>query len=946
MKIRIFTLSKELNIDSKVLIEACQKLGIILKNSALASITPEERDQVLASLKQSAPAEVVAPARPEVVTPSRDVSRIVGGKVPEIKTPVPTRSPLGDKLARTRGRDAVVEEAPVPVVEEVEVEEVPPVELPGDEAPPVAAEEVEPEIIVAPEVESEAKSPDLPSGPQPHRREDYVSAHGAPRHMVSRGTSDLLGRSTRPAPPTGPAPSGGAQKTKGRPGPVLPKLAEMPMPKAPVSPVAEGPAQKPDMRLPRDVVAERKPLQEHMRQHAEDRKKVKVRPDGVETDEPLDESGSPRGAKSGARGVPAPGMGLVSERKQRQARRVGRTGTGLLEEEEGGVGTSDRMRHKRGGKRSAPVSAIKTSAEIELPLSVRSLSEALGRRAQELVGMLMRRGQMVTINSAVDEETAIELAMECGLDLHIKRPFDVEEELERQLQISADSEDAIGRAPIVTILGHVDHGKTTLLDKIRSANVAAGEVGGITQHIAAYQVEHNGHRITFLDTPGHAAFGEMRARGANVTDIAILVVAANDGVMPQTVEAISHIKAAGVPIIVALNKIDLPDKDENRVMQELATHNVLVAEWGGDTEVVRTSGMTGQGLDDLLETILTVAELREFKADPVRPAAGICLEAFRDEGRGPLAWLIIQQGTLRKGDMVLCGEAFGRIRNIYDDKNREVDEALPSTPVKVAGLDVVPGAGDRFFVMTDQEQARQVADNRRQKGRQESLAHRGKPRTLEDILQEAQTGAIQDLPLIVKADTPGSLEALKGEINKFQHPEVRVNILHDGVGGVNESDVSLASASGAIIIAFHVVPEDRAQLMADREAVEIRQYGIIYEVTADIKNALEGLLKPEKKEVVTGRALVLQVFEISRFGKIAGCRVLNGVIARGNRMRVIRDQRVLNDYNIQSLKRNKDDAKEVREGLECGIRLDGFDDIKEGDILQAYRVDEVKRTLE
>ncbi len=437
----------------------------------------------------------------------------------------------------------------------------------------------------------------------------------------------------------------------------------------------------------------------------------------------------------------------------------------------------------------------------------------------------------------------------------------------------------------------------------------------------------------------------MRARGANVTDIAVLVVAANDGVMPQTVEALNHARAAGVPIIVALNKIDLPDKNEQRVLQDLAQNELLVAEYGGDTELVRTSGLTGKGVDDLLETLLTVAELHELKADPSRAASGVCLEAFRDEGRGAIAWLIVQDGTLRKGDMILCGSAFGRIRSMYDDRDHEIDEAGPSTPVKVAGLDVVPGAGDRFFVLEDAEEARRVAAMRRERGREKQLAQRGKVRSLQEILSAAETGQVHELPVIVKADTPGSLEALKGEITKFQHPEVRVKILHEGVGGVNESDVYLASASGAIIVAFHVVAEDRAEQLADREGVEIRPYGIIYEITDDIKKALEGLLPPEKVETPTGRAMVLQTFDISRFGRIAGCRVLNGVVERSSRIRIVRDQRILNEYNIASLKRGKDDAREVREGLECGIRLDGFDDIKEGDIFQAFKVEEIKRTL-
>ena len=704
------------------------------------------------------------------------------------------------------------------------------------------------------------------------------------------------------------------------------------------------------MRLtPRELIASQgKPLQEHLNKHAED-KKNKKRGDIV--DDTLEEGVKRPGARGVAgkaplAGAPAAGTGLLGDRKARQARRA--KGTGLPDEEVAAGETKVRFRPKgRSGRRSSTQTPLKTSAEIELPITIRSLSATIGRPANVLMGTLMRSGAMTmpNINASLTEDIALDLALELGVDLRIKRGRDIEQELAESIEPRSGGENAMTRPPIVTILGHVDHGKTTLLDKIRSTNVAGGEFGGITQHIAAYQVVHGGKKITFLDTPGHAAFGEMRARGANVTDVAVLVVSAGDGVMPQTVEAISHAKAAEVPIVVALNKIDLPDKNEQRILQELAAQNVLAAEWGGDTEVVRTSGLVGTGIDQLLETLLTIAELGELTADPDRAAHGVCVEAFRTEGRGVLVWMIVQDGTLRKGDAVLCGPAFGRIRNIYDDHDQEIDEAGPSTPVKVAGLDIVPGAGDQFFVVSDMEEARQVALARRDRGREKHLSQRGRPRTLQDIIDAAATGEVRDLPVIIKTDTPGSVEALRGEILKFQHPEVRVNILHEGVGGVNESDVYLASASGAIIVAFHVVPEDSAQILADREGVEIRRYGIIYEVTDDIKNALEGLLRPDKVEVPTGRALVLQTFAISRFGLIAGCRVLNGLIERNNRVHLIRDNRILNDYNILSLKRGKDDAKEVREGLECGIRLEGFDDIKEGDIFQAFRVDEVKRTL-
>ncbi|HCD00429.1 MAG TPA: translation initiation factor IF-2, partial [Planctomycetaceae bacterium] len=495
-------------------------------------------------------------------------------------------------------------------------------------------------------------------------------------------------------------------------------------------------------------------------------------------------------------------------------------------------------------------------------------------------------------------------------------------------------------------IGHVDHGKTTLLDAIRSTNVVDGEAGGITQHIAAYQVFRNDRLITFVDTPGHAAFGEMRARGANVTDIVVLVVAADDGVMPQTVECISHARAAGVPVIVALNKTDLPESNIDKILADLAANEMIPVEWGGDVEVVRTSALNGDGVDDLLETILLTAELHELKANAGRNAAGLCLEAFRDEGRGSLAWLIVQAGTLNKGDVIVCGAGYGRVRAIYNDRDESIESAGPSTPVRIAGLDQVPGAGDHFHVLDGLDQARDVAELRRERGRTESLLAAGRPKTMEEILEAARAGEAQDLPLILKADTPGSIEALRGELGRFEHPEVRVQVLHHGVGGVNESDVMLAVASGAIIIAFHVVPDENARLLADAESVDVRRYDVIYEVVDHIKAALEGLLAPEEVEVSTGRAVVLQTFHISRYGTIAGSRVLNGTIGRNDRIRVIRNQTVLNDYPIASLRNEKDDVREVRRGMECGIRLDGFNDIKEGDELQAFRIDHVKRTLE
>lgn len=771
-------------------------------------------------------------------------------------------------------------------------------------------------------------------GSRPPIRDMGMASRGTPGRGENAGQGGG-NAGPGPSPVTPPPRNTNEGNTRNRPS--VPGIANLGPFNVPTSiKKEEAKAQVPDVRISADGrLVGQSPLGQHIRGH-KDSKDRDDKVGGKVSDRPESKGAARRGEDG------APGAGLE---ELREARRVKRTrDVRSSDEDESGSGKSVRKLARRHAVRQT--AQLKTTAEIEPPINVRSLSEAMGRPAKQILGILFKRGEMLTINSLLHEDTAVELAMELGVDLKINKPKDVEDELQEYIDAEDPPETLVHRAPIITILGHVDHGKTTLVDKLRSANVAASEHGGITQHIAAYQVVKNGQKLTFVDTPGHAAFGEMRARGANVTDIIVLVVAANDGVMPQTVECIAHAKAAGVPLVVALNKCDLPDRNEQRVLQELAAQNVLAAEWGGDTEVIRTSGLTGEGLDNLLETLLLTAELNELQANPDRPATGACLEAFRDEGRGPLAWLIVQKGTLRKGDVILCGQAYGRIRAIFNHNDEELDEAPPSTPVKLAGLDIVPSPGDKFVVLDDLDLAREIAERRRSLGRQTTLATRGGKRTLEDILNAAREGAVQDLGVILKADTPGSLEALRSEINKFEHPEVRVRILHEGVGGVNESDVYLASASSAIVVAFHVIAEDRAELLAQQEGVEIRRYNIIYEVVDEIKQTLEGMLRPEKREVVLGRAIVLQTFSISRFGTIAGCRVLNGTIDRTNRIHVIRDQKVLNSYAIASLRREKDDAREVREGMECGIRLEGFNDVKDGDLFEAYKIEEVKRKFD
>ena len=916
MKVRIFALAKELDMDSKVLIKHCNDAGLVVKSSALASISPDERDLVLNYLKSIDSSGDTTDTSP--LTPSRDAPANVPGKVRAIKTTVP-RTPIS-RLRRPKPEETA--ESAAVAVHATEDGDVTAVDIVAGESGDTLVDDmvvdadVDAVVAESARVGEQDESADESSAIS---REDYVSASGAARtslrEMKPRGTTSDAARSSA--------------RAKAKAKQALPNVAAPPSYKLPKVKKSDEPkepaAQKPDMRLTPEVLEQQSPLAAHLKKHSEQRKKSPV--DRISLRDKMREGEG--------------GLGLVEARQQRRARRKARQGS----EEEGDQVRSTRVQRLRRKKRTGPID-LKTSAAVAAPLTIRALSEELGRPAKQLMQVLFSSGQMVTINEVIDSDTVVEIGMELGIDITIKSKQDIEEELLASLQADESSELLIDRPPIVTILGHVDHGKTSLLDKLRSANVADGEAGGITQHIASYQIEHNGKELTFVDTPGHAAFAEMRARGANVTDVIVLVVAADDGVMPQTVECISHAKAAEAPIVVALNKIDLPDTNQEKVLADLASHEITASEWGGDVDVVRTSATTGEGLEDLVETILLTAELHEFKANPQRPALGVCLEAFRDEGRGALAWLIVQKGTLRVGDVVLCGDAFGRIRAMYNDRDEELQEAPPSLPVKVAGLGSIPGAGDHFFVMADIEQARQAAEDRRHRTRAAGLGQTGGPRSLDDILGAARTGAVQDLPLILKADTPGSIEALKGELEKFEHPEVRVKVLHEGVGGVNESDIYLASASGAIIVAFHVIAEDKALALAEKERVDIRRYSIIYEVTAEIKRILEGLLEPEKKEITTGRALVLQTFDISRYGRIAGCRVLSGTIERSNRMHVIRDQKIIKDYNIASLKREKDDAKEVREGMECGIRLDGFNDVKEGDLLEAFRIETVKRTLD
>lgn len=572
-------------------------------------------------------------------------------------------------------------------------------------------------------------------------------------------------------------------------------------------------------------------------------------------------------------------------------------------------------------------------------LTVSQLAEKLGRESSEIIKKLMFLGVMATKNQDLSKDTIELIADDYGVK--VEEEVIVDEAQFEDEGLGINEETAVIRPPVVTIMGHVDHGKTTLLDSIRHTKVTAGEAGGITQHIGAYQVTHKGKKITFLDTPGHAAFTTMRARGAQITDITVLVVAADDGVMPQTIEAIHHAKAAHVPIIVAVNKIDKEGANPDRVMQELTEQGLVPEDWGGDTIFVKISAKKGIGIDELLEMILLVAEVEEFKANPDQLARGSVVEAELDKGRGPVATLLVQNGTLHVGEPIVVGNCYGRIRAMVNDVGRRVKKAEPSMPVEITGLNNVPNAGDQFMVFADEKKARQIGEIRAER---QVLAERRKTSkvSLEDLFEKIKEGDIKEINIIIKADVQGSVEALAGSLRKIDVDGVKINIIHTGVGGISESDIILASASNAIIIGFNVRPDNHAKKIAETEKVDIRLYRVIYDAIDEMEAAMKGMLDPEFKEKIIGQIEVRTTFKVSKIGTIAGCYVNEGKISRDAGIRLIRDGVVIYEGHVDTLKRFKDDAKEVAAGYECGVTLENFNDIKEGDTMEAFVMEEVK----
>ena len=942
MPIRIYAFAKELGFDNKQLLDVCDKVNIKGKGSALASLDDEEVAKIKSFLSDGGGTatadpepETMAPMRPQ---PARDRKIVdLPDKVVAKAAEAEVDSEPVEEIAAEVEPEVVAE--PEPEVVEAAAEPVEEAPTPDPEPEPEPVAEVEaPEEPTAETKKKSAKSmvgslldrmrknkPNASVRPLTPVRPDTTRKSTAVRNLDQRGA--------KAKPAEGEVKKKESRKKSG----LNVKLAAMPtvqQPKPGSTSTGEK-VQKPDIALPQDAIAKARsgaaPLEQFTKSS-----KVKKKGKGAATGGEDGSSEMPSSIRRAGRRGPEVGAG--AGRRNFRDRRP----------------RSYNRRRKSGINTAAP---RKDSVVLQLPCTVREFSEAAGVPAIQALLTIKQLGDESnkTINSHLEDEMVEILLEHFKSEVEVRQEESLEDSLLGSFDPENDDEDAMEpRAPIVTFLGHVDHGKTSLLDALIGIDVVSGEAGGITQSIRAYEIQKGDNKIAFVDTPGHEAFTEMRARGANVTDIAVLVVAADDGIMPQTEEAISHAKAAGVPIIVALNKIDIPGITAEKAMQDLATHDLLPSEWGGEIEVVKTSAINGTGLDELLETILVTAELHEYKANADRAAFGTCLESHQESDRGVVAKVMVQGGTLQVGDVVVCGQAFGKVKAMHNTlkRNQKLKEAEPSTPVDITGLDVAPGAGEKFYVVEDIAKARELASDREFRSRTDRVGGFTTKISLEEIQRRLEAGNLADdaaemitLNLILRADAKGSLEAIQKELGKISHPEIRIKVLQALAGGVTVADVRLADASEAIIVGFNVVPDENARSLADELQVEVRRYDVIYKIVDDLKAVLEGKLKPEEQVVETGMAMILKTFSVSRTGTIAGCRVMRGSVERDCRMRVIRDSRVIGDYGLESLKREKDDAKEVQRGMECGIKLAGFNDVKEGDTLEAYKIEEIARTL-
>ena len=959
MPVRIYAFAKELGLDNKQLLDICEKANIKGKGSALASLDDNEVAAVKEFMAGGAAetTETVEPDAPVRPAPFRQaptkkkIGEIVAPSSGEADDPVADEvAPVEEAVEPTAEVEEAVEPVEVAAVEPVEEEPVAEVE---ETPPPAAPTKPKRGTSLLDRLKGKAKAASAEAAAAKAAASKPVSIPARPNSPSARRTTPPPMAPRRP----GVAPSRrqlrdldnrGAAKSDGddaakkdnKKKPVSNiRVAAMPEVKQPKPGRTTGEkVQKPDIALPQDAIKSMSggsvaPL-EHLTK-SKNKKKGKGKGDGEGEGETKRSSVRRAGSRDN--------MGMMGSRPSRN-RRPARHHNNF-------------RRRSRSGPTVNTAAPRKENVVLQLPCTVREFSEAAGVPKVQVLFAIKNLGDESNknVNSPIPDEMVELLAEELNVELEIREYQSLEDEMLSEFDVeNEDPETLTARAPIVTFLGHVDHGKTSLLDALIGIDVVSGEAGGITQHIRAYEIKKGENKIAFVDTPGHEAFTEMRARGANVTDIAVLVVAADDGIMPQTEEAISHAKAAGVPIIVALNKIDLPGVTADKALQDLATHELLPSEWGGETEVIKTSAIAGTGLDELLETILVTAELHEYQANADRPAFGTCLESEQQSNRGVVAKMMVQGGTLKVGDIIVCGEAFGKVKAMHDTlrPKKKLKTAEPSTPVNLIGLDVAPGAGDKFYVVDDVAKAREIAANRQHQGKVQQVGDRSVETSLDEFQKLLESGNLSrnsadmvTLNLIIRADVKGSIEAIQKELGKISHPEVEIKILQALAGGVSVGDVRLAHASTGVIVGFNVVANEEARSLADELGVEIRRYDVIYKITDDLKATLEGRLKPEEHIVEMGMAMVLKTFSVSKTGMIAGCRVMRGSIHRDCRMRVIRDQTVIGDYPIESLKREKDDAKEVQRGMECGIKLEKYNDIKEGDTLEAYKVEEVARTL-
>ena len=951
-KIKVSELAKKLGMTNAELVDLAKANMIDVKGPS-STLVPAFADIIEKKARAEGLVREVQPEEPKA-------AKKTAAKKTATKKAVGSKAATDDSSADAvaPAKKAAAKKAATPKEAALKVDvETPVVEAPIAESPAPAAPEAPAATV------SETPAPAAEATPAPTTA--AAPASGA-RVISGRDTTQGITRPmTRPAPESRPAPATPAPPADGRPAASAPAGAP-PRPSAP-PPRPMSPSGRP---VPPPPGRPMSPSGRPVPPPPGGPRAAGPRPGGYSTGPRPGGAARPAGGpRPGGFGGPRPGGGPGGPGRPgggpgggpggpgRPGGGPGRPGGGPRPS--GGRRAPRGRRRRRGEEDLQPGEIRYTESTVPVPegivviergVSAQEFAPRLNRTAADVVRFLMKNGEMVTATMTLADEQMELFALDIGAEILLVEPGQQEEmELQALFDDSDDIDEAAQqlRPPVITVMGHVDHGKTTLLDRIRNANVVEGEAGGITQHIGAYQTEQNGKRVTFIDTPGHAAFTKMRARGAQVTDIVVLMVAADDGVMPQTVEAIAHARAAEVPIVVAVNKVDKENADVQKVLAQLAENELAPESWGGDTICVEMSAQQGLGVDDLLEQLTLVAELEELTANPSGRAKGIVLEANLDVGRGPVATILVDKGTLKVGDPIVAGAAWGRVRAMIDDKGQQIKEAGPSTPVQVLGLSSVPNAGDEFRAAPDEKTARTVGDAR--EARQRAKSQRGDARVqkgvkLEDVFSQIQAGEVATLNLVIKADVQGSLEAVSESLRRLEREEVKLAFVHRGVGGITENDITLASATNATIIGFNVRPDRKARDLAENEKVEIRTYEIIYKLLEDIEKAMLGMLAPEYEEVVTGEAEVREIFRVPKIGAIAGCYVRSGQITRGSKVRFLRDGVIIWKGSIQSLRRFKDDVREVRDGFECGIGLSDFQDLKQGDLIETYEDKLIVRT--